>query len=142
MVLFVLLGCQPETSIPPVSVATSATPQASQGTAERLRSQAPTFTGTERERKLKEELYWNFGVPKFSLTSWYPHILDVKINEADVTTVSDLSRGHAFLKGIGACLSSQIYENGSGLPQKLRIVDQQGQELLVRRSISDRFEIK
>jgi hypothetical protein len=141
IVLFVLLGCQPQTSTPPVSAAPSRPPQASQDTAERLRSQSPTFTGTERERKLKEELYWNFGVPGYS-TSWYPHILDVKINEADLTTVSDLPRGHALLKAIGQCLSFQIYANGSGLPQKLLIVDQQGQELLVRRSISDQFEIK
>ncbi len=142
MAFCVLMGCQPQTSTPPNSAEPSTTPpHVRQDTAERLRSQAPTFTGTERERKLKEELYWNFGVPQMSLTTWYPHILDVRIREADVTVVSNLPRGHSLLTGIGSGLSGQIYANGSDLPQKLRIVDQQGQELLLRRSISDQFDI-
>lgn len=106
-------------------------------TADRLRAEAPVFTGTERERKLKETLYWGF-----SSTTWYPHIRDVKIGTDVVTVTSDLRRGDRTLKGICSGMSGQIFANGSDLPKRLQVVDEWGGQLLVRNSISEPCELK
>ncbi|MGE5552952.1 MAG: hypothetical protein ACM3XZ_03385 [Betaproteobacteria bacterium] len=36
--------------------------------------------GEDYTKPLKQYLYENFGMPKFSLTSWYPHIKDIFVN--------------------------------------------------------------